>query len=194
MPFNRGTLDAYRKIVTKDIVARSGSFSGGILCEGVISGSSFVGPISTSTHASTHTSGSTDVISIDASQVTSGTFPLSTYPTGSMTIDSSQVISGDLSIARVPTGSVSIDATQVVSGEFNDIANFSDALLTDIRDHTPIAHAGSHTSGSGDGITIYKNQISDLENLTLTIPKLVITGSGISVVTGSLNITETLSG
>jgi len=180
LPYNKGTLDAYRKIITRELGVATGSgthsgsawISGSLVVTGDIQGGTFTGPIASSPHASSHYSGSTDAIGIDASQITSGSLPLSAYPTGSM----------------------SIDATQVVSGEFTSTNRFSSALLTDIRDHSPLAHGGGHTSGSGDTVTIYKNQISDIGDLNFVAPQLSITGSDISSISGSLIVTGSISG
>ena len=181
MPYNKGTLDAYRKILCRELGVATGSgthsgsawVSGSLIVYGNITGTSFAGPISTSTHAGSHYSGSTDAISIDASQITSGSLPLSSYPTGSMTINASQVVSGQFTVAQ------------------NILAS---ALVTDIQNHSPLAHGGGHTSGSGDSVTIFKNQISDINDLSFVAPQLSITGSGISSISGSLIITGSISG
>lgn len=83
MPYNKGVLDAYREIRCRELNVVTGSgthsgsafISGSLSVAGTISGAAFIGPVITlTTHASTHTSGSTDAVSLDASQITTGAF------------------------------------------------------------------------------------------------------------------------
>lgn len=175
MPYNKGTLDSYRKIVCRELGVATGSgthsgsawISGSLVVYGEIKGTTFSGPIASSPHAASHYSGSTDEVNIAASQVVSGSFPISVIPTGSIVIDTSQIGSGEFTVAQ---------------------GVLSDALLTQIRTHSPSAHAGTHISGSSDAVTIFKNQISDIND------SLNITGSGISSISGSLILTGSFSG
>jgi len=145
MPYNKGTLDAYRKIKTYELEARnlnltgSANVGGNLVVTGSISGSSYIG-----------ISGSGDMSK-------------STYDTDNDGI---------------------VDNSELVEG----------LTVSQVRTHAPASHGDSHTSGSGDAVTIYKSQISDIDAHTVIGPQLIITGSTVSSISGSLIVTGSISG
>lgn len=152
MPYNKGTLDAYRKIVTKDIEARNLNLTGSIAAGGCI------------------TLGGNIIV------------------TGSISGSSYQGISpatGDMTKAVYDTNN---------DGTVEDSDKLEGLTKTQVQTHAPASHSGSHESGSGDAISIYKNQIRDINNYIITAPRLSITGSSTSSISGSLIVTGSISG
>ena len=96
------------------------------------------------------------------------------------------------------TGSAGVYVSQ--TGQIIDISGSQNAntlegyTVAQIQDHSPLAHADSHLPAGGDTLALYKSQISDINDLTLTAPNLSITGSDISSISGSLIVTGSISG
>lgn len=165
--YNKGTLDAYSTIDTKYLKARTL----------VLTGSLNVG-------GNAYISGSLTAATIIGTITTSGV--------NSITVSGSTNLTGSILL----TGSNAVYLSQ--SGQTITISG-SDAThegltVAEVRDHTPASHSGSHVSGSGDVISIYKSQIRDINDFTLTAPELNITGSTTSGISGSLVVTGSISG
>lgn len=138
-------------------------------------------------HASTHTAGGSDPITVNASQLV-GTISPARLGTGAAgtgakiladnytwidasagtTSDPNAVkLTGDQTIAgsktfssapSVPDGSFTIAKTSSLQAELNSRVSTSDSRLTDAR--TPKTHASTHTAGGSDPITVTGEQIS----------------------------------
>ena len=149
--FNKGTLDKYRRIVTKELEARNlkitGSiyagggavFGGDLVVTGSISGSNFSGVIGT----------------------------------------------GDMTKAVYDTND---------DGTVNDSDLLEGNTLTQVQNHAPITHSGSHYLGGGDQAYISQSQVVDRADFKVVTPQLDVTGSSISTVSGSINVTGSISG
>ena len=248
MPFNKGTLDAYRTIVCRNLQVATGStssgsafISGSLTVYGAISGASYQSVSVTAGVQSVAASGSADiegrlyftgsgdnlvtqsgkVITVSGSGTTgvsglsaSGSTSLTglIYITGSGANSVTQVgqvitVSGstnaDLVDGREPGANPGNLAFLDANSRVRDSDKFEGYSLTEVRDHAPNVHASTHASGSGDAVSLYKSQISDIDNYTLTAPGLQITGSsaapasfisGSLTVSGSLIITGSISG
>jgi len=143
MSFNKGVLDAYRKIVTKDIVTRTL----------LVTGSANIGG--------------------------------NLYVTGS-------IIAGG---GGLGTGDMLKSVYDVANSGSVDNSNKLDNLnLSEVRTHAPASHSGSHATGGGDAISIFKTQVRDINDFNLVAPQLSITGSTISSISGSVIITGSISG
>lgn len=151
MPYNKGTLDAYRKIVTKDIIGRNLELTGSIDTGGVIT--------------------------VGGNVIVSGSISGSSYVNISG--------GGDMLKSVYDTDN---------DGTVNDSDKLEGLTKTQVQTHAPASHSGSHESGSGDAISIYKNQIRDINNYVITTPRLSVTGSSISSISGSLIVTGSISG
>jgi hypothetical protein len=145
MPYNRGTLDAYREIRCRNLKVVTGSSSSG---SATVTGTlTVIGTISGSNYQGISATGLGDMLKSD-------------YAT---------------------SGSKVVDHAV-------DTDYFSGLNLTTVRTHSPASHGPTHTSGSTDAVSIYKNQIIDINNA------LSITGSGTSSISGSLIVTGSISG
>jgi len=155
-----------------------------------------------SLHASSHADGGSDEISVDGSQVTSGTVPIARIPTG--TTGSTVPFGNDARFtdARTPTAhaashqdggsdELALDASQVTSGSFaigriptgsssSTVTIGNDARLSDAR--TPTAHATSHQDGGSDELALDGSQIT---SGTVAIGRIPTGTSGTTVPFGN---------
>jgi len=201
------------------LVTGSAQVGGNLVVTGSISGSSYEG-IVVSDHASTHTSGSSDPVSIYKSQVIDLENKDLTIPglivTGSAVITGSlssvggdTVITGSLQAGSVHvTGSFTTSGSATISGSVlskelivTGSASIGGNLVvtgsisgSSYEGITVSAHASTHQSGSSDPVSLYKSQITDLETLDLQVPHITTTGSGTNGISGSLVVTGQISG
>ncbi len=126
-------------------------------------------------HASTHTAGGTDAVTITMAQVTSLVTSLAGKASTAISIAGGSGLTGggDLSTSRVISVIYGTDADTVCEGD--------DARLTNSR--TPTAHAASHGSAGSDPITVAQSQVTSLvSDLAAKVPstRQVIAGTGLT--------------
>ncbi len=196
MTQTKEALDAYRAVRTNEIYARnlyltgSQQVGGNLVVTGSISGSTYQGLEFSSTNLTVNNLTVTGSGGFSGSLAVAGSFTA-----GTLTNTGSVVVSGSLTAGSIiVTGSISGSSVQGelmgkttydtnLDGVVDNSALLEGLTATQVRTHAPASHGDSHTSGSGDATTIYRNQISDIQDLDLTIPGLTVTGS--SNITGS---------
>ena len=117
--------------------------------------------------------------------------------TGSCNVGGNLFISGSISASggSLGLGDMLKSVYDTSNHGYVDNSDKLDGLhMSEVRTHAPASHSGSHTSGSADAISIYASQIIDFNNVAMTVPRLAVTGSSISSISGSLIVTGSISG